>query len=147
MRLIKKIQSFVRTDRTVKILFLRAWFLSAVVKFTLVFLSFRKVLNWQGKINMESPDRPDEASLEFRKCLQSAMRLCDKYTFWKTECYTQALTAKILLNKKGIPGTVYIGFNKTEKGEYKGHAWLRSYDRVITGETEENSYTVHSFYS
>lgn len=147
MRLIKKIQSFVRTDRTVKILFLRAWFLSAVVKFTLVFLSFRKVLNWQGKINMESPDRRDDASLEFRKCLQSAMRLCDKYTFWKTECYTQALTAKILLNKKGIPGTVYIGFNKTEKGEYKGHAWLRSYDRVITGETEENSYTVHSFYS
>jgi hypothetical protein len=147
MRLIKKIQSFASSDRTVKILFLRAFFLSAIVKFTLVFLPFRKVLNWQGKINMESPDRRDDTSLEFRKSLQSAMRLCDKYTFWKTECYTQALTAKILLNKKGIPGTVYIGFNKTEEGEYKGHAWLRSYDRVITGETEKNSYIVHSFYS
>jgi len=147
MRLIKKIQSFFRADRTVKILFLRAFLLSAIVKFTLVFLPFRKVMNWQGKINMESPDRRDDASLEFRKSLQSAMRLCDRYTFWKTECYTQALTAKIILNKKGIPGTVYIGFNKTEKGEYKGHAWLRSYDRVITGDTEKNSYTVHSFYS
>ena len=147
MRLIKKIQSFVRADRTVKILFLRAYFLSAIVKFTLVFLPFRKVLNWQGKFNIESPDRQDDASLEFRKSLQSAMRLCDKYTFWKTECYTQALTAKIILNKKGIPGTVYIGFTKNEKGEYKGHAWLRSYDRVITGDTEKNMYTVHSFYS
>lgn len=147
MRLAKKIQSFALSDRTVKILFLRAFFLSAIVKFTLVFLPFRKVLNWQGKINMESPDRRDDESLEFRKSLQSAMRLCDKYTFWKTECYTQALTAKILLNKKGIPGTVYIGFNKSEKGEYTGHAWLRSYDRVITGDTEKNSYTVHSFYS
>jgi Transglutaminase-like superfamily len=147
MRLVKKIQSFASADRTVKMLFLRAFFLSAIVKFTLVFLPFRKVLNWQGKINMESPDRRDDASIEFRKSLQSAMNLCDKYTFWKTECYTQALTAKIILNKKGIPGTVYIGFTKTEKGEYKGHAWLRSYDRVITGDTEKNMYTVHAFYS
>ena len=147
MRLIKKIQSFFRADRTVKILFLRAFLLSAIVKFTLVFLPFRKVMNWQGKINMESPDRRDDASIEFRKSLQSAMNLCDKYTFWKTECYTQALTAKIILNKKGIPGTVYIGFTKNEKGEYKGHAWLRSYDRVITGDSEKNMYTVHSFYS
>jgi hypothetical protein len=147
MRLYYKIQSFARTDRRVKLLFFRAYFLSAFVKFSLIFLPFRKVLNWQGSVHIESSDQPDEASLDFRKSLQSAMRLCDKYTIWKTECYTQALTAKIILNRKGIPGTIYIGFQKNDKGIYKGHAWLRSYDRIITGGAEKHNYLVHSFYT
>jgi hypothetical protein len=147
MRLFKKIQSFSRTDSTVKLLFFRAYFLSAFVKFSLIFLPFRRVLTWQGSVHTESPDQPDEASLHFRKSLQSAMRLCDKYTIWKTECYTLALTAKIILNSKGIPGTIYIGFQKNDKGTYKGHAWLRSYDRIITGYSEKHNYLVHSFFT
>jgi hypothetical protein len=143
----RKIKSFTGSSYQVKILFLRAYFLSGLVKLTLVFLPFSKVLKWQGNINVESPDYSDEISAEFRKSLQAAMRLCRKYTIWKTECYTQALTAKVLLNKKGISGTVYIGFKKEDNGSYIGHAWLRSYDRFITGYEEKNSYTVHSFYS
>jgi hypothetical protein len=143
----RKIQSFSNASREVKLLFLKAFLLSAIVKFTLVFLPFRKVLQWQGKVNVESPDKPDEPSLRFRKSLQSAMVMCNKYTFWKTECYTQSLTAKIILNKHKIPGTIYIGFNKTLDGKYMGHAWLRSYDRIITGGAEKNNYIVHSFYT
>jgi Transglutaminase-like superfamily len=147
MSLNKKLQSFANTSREFKLLFLKTIILSAFVKFSLVFLPFRKVLTWQGKSNIETTDMPDEASLAFRKTLQSAIQLCDKYTFWKTECYTQALTAKILLNNKRIPATVYIGFKKDEKGNYEGHAWLRSYDRIITGGERKEDYIVHSFYS
>ena len=147
MKLLKKIHSFSSTAKAVKILFFKAYFLSGLVKFTLIFLPFKKVLRWKGKVNVESPTHPDEASLSFRKSLQSAMLLCDKYTIWKTECYTRALTAKILLNNHGLPATIYIGFGKNTNGEYKGHAWLRSYDRVITGGEEMNNFAIHTFYT
>lgn len=147
MLFFKKIKSFSGTSTQVKQLFLQTYFLSGVVKLTLIFLPFSRVLKWQGKVNIESPERHDPPTEEFRKSLQSALRLCNKYTIWKTECYTQALTGKIILNKRGIPGTVYIGFKKDENGTYTGHAWLRSFDRTITGYEEKNSYKVHSLYS
>lgn len=147
MSISHKIKSFFNTQASLKILFVKAWFLSAIVKFTLIFLPFKKVMDWQGKLNVDTPVIPDQASLKFRQSLQSAMRLCDKYTFWKTECYTQALTAKILLNSKGLPGTLYIGFRKDEQGGYGGHAWLRSYNMIITGFKEMEKFQVHSFYS
>ncbi|MCU0379910.1 MAG: lasso peptide biosynthesis B2 protein [Chitinophagaceae bacterium] len=147
MALFRKIRTAYHADPALRSLFWQAYLLSALVRFTLVFLPFRKVLAWQGKINVETPSGPDEASAGFRKTLQSAMRLCDQYTIWKTECYTQAVTAKILLGRKGLPGTVYIGFRKNEDGKYAGHAWLRSFDRIITGREGMENYVVHSFYS
>lgn len=104
-------------------------------------------MNWQGQINTSTPLTTDPSTLSFRKSLQQAMILCNNYTLWKTECYTQALTAKILLNRKDIAGTIFIGFKKDQNGRYQGHAWLRSFDRIITGDVDINSYTVHSFYS
>jgi hypothetical protein len=147
MFLHKKIKSFISIHKEVKLLFFKAYLLSALVKFGLIFLPFKVVLNRQGKINSETPDTTDDFSLTFRKNVKSAMRLCDKYTLWKTECYTQALTAKILLNRNNIPGTIYIGFKKDENGKYEGHAWLRSYDMIITGGEKIDNYIVHSFYS
>lgn len=147
MPFFRKIKSFLNVSGEVRRLFFKAYFLSALVKLTLVFMPFSRVLKWQGAVNSESPQGPDISSAGFRKSLQSAIQMCDKYTLWKTECYTQALTAKILLNRQGIAGTIYIGFKKTEKGEYKGHAWLRSYDRIITGNIDLPSYSIHSFYT
>lgn len=147
MFLDKKIKSFASIHKEVKLLFFKAYLLSAVVKLGLIFFPFKVVLNWQGKINAETPDTTDDLSFLFRKNLKSAIALCDKYTIWKTECYTQALTAKILLNRNNIPGTIYIGFKKDENGKYEGHAWLRSYDLIITGGAKMDNYIVHSFYS
>jgi hypothetical protein len=144
---LRKIRTAVHADPALRSLFWQAFFLSGIVKFTLVFLPFRKVLAWKGRLGEETPSVPDTASEVYRKNLQSAMRLCNMYTPWRTECYTQAITARILLRRKGLPGTVYIGFQRNSEGTYAGHAWLRSYDRVITGREEMGKYVVHSFYS
>lgn len=143
----RKIRTAVQADPALRSLFWQAFWLSAIVKFTLVFLPFRKVLEWKGKMDVETPSGPDESSEGFRKTLQSAMRLCKRYAPWPTECYTQAITARILLRRKGLPGTVYIGFHRKSDGSFAGHAWLRSYDRVITGREEMDKFVVHSFYS
>ncbi|MBA3674350.1 MAG: lasso peptide biosynthesis B2 protein [Chitinophagaceae bacterium] len=131
----------------VKWLLLKAIFISAFVKIALSFFSFKIILNWLGKIKVESDTGAHPLSLTIRKEIKTAVMLCDKYVFWKTECYTRALTAKLLLKPYHLPSTVYIGFYKDEAGEYNGHAWLRSYDMILTGNKEIEKYTVQSFFT
>jgi len=130
-----------------KLLFIEAVFTSAYVRFTLCFLSFKKVLNWLGKAN-ESMKNDDFLSTESINKTEMAVRRCNKYTPWKTECYTQALTGKILLKRRHINSTLYIGLMKDENACYKGHAWLKVNDFFVTGYNKRlQQFQVHSFFS
>jgi hypothetical protein len=120
---------------------------SAVVKITLSFLPFKYVLKWLGKVNVESESGPNIQTSEIRQDLKVAIRLCDRYVFWKTECYTQSLTGKILLKQLGIQSTIYVGFFKSSKGLYKAHAWLRSYDSFVTGYLEKDEFEIQYYFT
>jgi hypothetical protein len=143
----KKLKTFSSLSGRIKWLLFKAIIISAIVKITLVFRPFKKVLNWLGKINIESDKTSNPESIIIRTDIKTTMMLCNKYTFWKTECYTQALTCKLLLKKYNLPSTLYIGFYKDEVGNYKGHAWLRSYDMILVGGSELDMFTVQSFFT
>ena len=76
--------------------------------------------------------------------VQLAVARVHRYVPWNTECYTQALTAKYLLQQRGIPSLLTIGFKKDEIGEVQGHAWLTINEWVVTGMRHDlNSYVVN----
>lgn len=55
-------------------------------------------------------------------------------TPWKSNCFPQALTAKILLRRRNIRSTLYLGAAfKTDAEGLQGHAWLRCVPYYITG--------------
>jgi hypothetical protein len=147
MGFLRKIKTFAEAPAAFKWIFVKAWFLSAFVKITLVFLPFNRVMKWKGRPGVETATAPDPGTDQYRRWVQSAMRLVALYTPWRSECYTQALTAKIILQQRGLPATIYIGFRKGSAGSYEGHAWLRSYDRIITGNQEIDTYQLHTCYS
>ncbi|RFS18301.1 lasso peptide biosynthesis B2 protein [Emticicia sp. C21] len=131
-----------------KRLFAEAVCTSAIVKFSLLFMPFNKVSRWLGNRNLQVSETqiPSEKDIYLVET-QKALKLCDKYTPWPTECYTQALTAKILLHKRAINSVLYIGFKKGENNHFEGHAWLISQSHVITGHCDFSQYQVHSFFS
>lgn len=131
-----------------KRLFVEAVFTSAIVKFSLLFMPFARITRWLGNRNVEVSDAQiSSESNTYLAETQKALKLCDKYTPWPTECYTQALTAKILLRKRAINSILYIGFKKGENNNFDGHAWLISQSHVITGHCDFSQYQVHSFFS
>ncbi len=76
--------------------------------------------------------------------VQLAVARVHRYVPWNTECYTQALTAKYLLQQWGIPSILTIGFKKDQNGEVQGHAWLTINEWVVTGMRHDlNSYIVN----
>lgn len=144
---LKKLKTFFSLSFNTKWLLCKAIILSLIVKIVLVLFPFKIVLNWLGKINVEGEKKADPVSEIIRTEMKTALALCNRYTLWKTECYTLALTGKLLLKQYNLPSTIYIGFYKNEGGTYKGHAWLRSYDIIMTGDKEIEKFTVQSFFT
>jgi Transglutaminase-like superfamily len=58
-------------------------------------------------------------------------------------CLTQALTAYVLLDRRGYKTKLRIGVNKDRKGNFIAHAWLESDGRILLGElgTDLEGYT------
>jgi len=147
MALLKKIKSFTAVPWSTKWLFMEAVFTAAYVKATLLFLPFRKVALWLGPLNDQPdvPTTPEHQNLV--KKISFAVKLCDRYTPWPTECYTRSLTAKIMLKRRKLPSTLYFGLRKDEKNSLQGHAWLQCSGITVTGFCDFSQYQVHSRFS
>lgn len=119
------------------LLFAEAVITSAYVRFSLSYLNFKVIKHWQGEVctgGNEVTVLTKQEKIILNK-VQHAIRRCDKFTPWKTECYTQALTAKILLRRRNLKSILYIGFKKTVTEKTDGHAWLKLNGFIVTGQT------------
>jgi hypothetical protein len=65
---------------------------------------------------------------------------------WKTLCLCEAVTAKIMLNRRQIVSTLYLGVAK-EKGTLIAHAWLRCGTTYVTGKQGMERFTVVSTFA
>ena len=116
------------------------------MRFLLSFLPGSYRLRWMGNAVSDQPLAIDLTSsqLIIISRVQLAIARMHRYVPWNTECYTQALTAKYLLRRRGVPSLLTIGFKKDESGEVQGHAWLTINEWVVTGIRHDlNSYVVN----
>lgn len=130
-----------------KLLFVEALVTSGWVKLCLTFFPFKRVMGWLGTVNQESVTGQQDQTLALRREIKSAIDLCRKYAPWRTECYTMSLTGRIMLSRRNLSNTIYIGFKKDESGKYMGHAWLRANDLYISGYKESAGFTVNFIFS
>lgn len=142
-----KIKTFAALPLKTKMLFIEAFFISGWVKFCLTIFPFNHVMNWLGTTNTESSMQADAQSLVLRRQIKAAIDLCRKYAPWRTECYTMSLTGRIMLKRRRLPSTLYVGFMKDEAGKYKGHAWLRANDLYISGYKESKGFKINFIFS
>lgn len=128
-------------------MFAEAVITSAYVKFTLLFLPFRKVAGWLGTPRQEVLHNDLAGKSELIEKIRFVVRLTDKYTPWPTECYTKSLTAKIMLRRRQLASTLFFGFRKDRQGGLKGHAWLQCAGITVTGFCDFSKYEIHSQFS
>ncbi len=143
----RKIRSFAAIPFPDKLLFGEAFFLSAYVKCTMLFLPFSKVKIWLGKPVTIKQESGITENKELAIKVREAVKLCNKYAPWPTECYTRALTAKIMLKRRNVAGTLNFGFYRKDDGEMLAHAWLHSNGMLITGFCDFTKYKTHSSFN
>ena len=114
---------------------LRVLILSGYVRFALSFLPHNLVKKMMGPVVEVDPVFPIISKIDSHKIRRVIIAIArvKRVAPWNMECYTQALTAKILLKKFSIPSLLLIGFRKDDAGKVQGHAWLKYDQQIITG--------------
>lgn len=131
--LIKKATKFYRLTCMEKILVVEAFFLTGVSRFSILYFHFYKVASYLGKYNEESCLVVSEEKRETAKKIAWAVLVSSRYTPWKSKCLVQAITAQIMLKRRRLTSTLYLGVSKDKGNKPIAHAWLRSGTAIITG--------------
>lgn len=129
-----KLSSLLRKARTFKSLphfeqiwFLPAWLLLGLSRFAILAFSFRRLAPWLGAyqqtyIWIPVLDKREEA---LALHLGRVVRLASRYTPWQSNCFPQAVTARLLLGLYGVPYALFFGLARDqEASELKAHAWV-----------------------
>lgn len=82
------------------------------------------------KVNRSCPER-----------ISWAVAVASRHVPGEMTCLTQALTAKVLLERDGFPALLHFGVSQTAPMHLQAHAWLESQGRVVIGGGGLSRYT------
>ena len=130
-------------------LFLEAYVLLGAARLAVAFLPF----TWLAASLGRGLDQPGSAvepgDLARARQVGWAVRTAAGHTPWASVCLPQAVTAKWMLRRRRIAGTLYLGVAKggTPADGIRAHAWLRCGDEILTGERGHAGFVVISTFS
>lgn len=59
---------------------------------------------------------------------------------WESKCLVQAASARIMLNRRGIQSSLFLGVKKEQLEKLQPHAWLQVCNQTILGGHEPGEY-------
>ena len=110
------------------------------MKLTILIVPFKRIAGRIGKVHAETSLEPLVS--DGIQHVEQSIRRASRYTFHQSKCYDQALTGKLMLQRRGLASTLYFGLAKDSTNLLKAHAWVRCGNRIITGRAGAEGYTV-----
>ncbi|MFJ9317710.1 lasso peptide biosynthesis B2 protein [Pimelobacter simplex] len=116
-----------------------AWVLLGLTRLLTVVLPFGAVRRLLGEPAAPSgtapPACPDATArdLTWARSVARAIRYAAARTPWTSDCYPQALTARLLLRGARVPHTVVFGLRRGTAGDLRAHAWVTVGAATVTG--------------
>lgn len=102
----------------------------AIARVLVVAVPLRRINPRLGVADTESPE--DTASAGDAALIGPAIRSAARRLPWRCRCLEQAYAAKMMLRRRRLSNTLYLGVRKVD-GEMEAHAWVRVGPRPITG--------------
>lgn len=143
----RKVFGFTRLSRFSRFWFLQTWFLLGLSKAAIFTVSFRRLAPYLGKSIGVTPWvpllNPSQESRAWQ--IGRVVQLVARYTPWTSNCFPQAVTARLLLGLFRIPYALYFGLMRDpDSGEFKAHAWVAAGRVPVTGGVSFGQFTVVS---
>lgn len=145
--LARKARNFARRPRFEQSWFVPAWLLLGACRFVILFVPFRKLAPHLGRHAGVAPWVPLAAPAAEARALaiSRVIQLAANHTPWESNCFPQAVTARLLLGLYGIPYCIFFGVNrKPGDTSMQAHAWVASGKIRVTGGTSFGQFTVVS---
>jgi hypothetical protein len=116
-------------------LFIEAVWLSFWARTAVLLLPWSFVVRWMGDPLEIAPGSAD-ADPELLQRVGRTVRRVERRVPWQSKCLIQAMSAKTMLSRRGVAGTIYLGLLRVaeeDEEKFKSHAWLRCGPRFVTG--------------
>ena len=133
--MLRRLRAFARLPGETRTLIVEAC-LALMLGALLAEMPLRWYARWLGVRDVEHPAQPhDPLLIERVRQIGWAIRLIAGRVPFRSNCLPQAIAARALLGRRGLPVTVYFGAAFTSRaGEaLKAHAWARSGAIILTG--------------
>jgi hypothetical protein len=140
------ILKFFRLSGEEKKYFLEATIYCIAIKMMLLLFPLKKYAGLLGKQNIYTDKEPTEEEQNNIFKISRAIIRSRKIIPWKSLCLTEAITAKILLRKRKVQSTLYLGVEK-DNGTMHAHAWLRCGSLWVTGRKGSQRFVVVSTFT
>jgi hypothetical protein len=143
---LKRLRNFRQESLSAQLLFFETFFLMTFSRLMILFKSFKKLASYLGKVEEESSLLLKQKEMFDAEKIASAIKKVSQFVPFRAMCFEQALTAKIMLNRRNISSTIYFGLAKQNNYSIKAHAWTRVGHKIITGRKHMNKFKVVSFF-
>ena len=131
------------------LLLVEAGFWLGVMRAAILIFRFQKIAGWLGlSISPESPS-PSQVQSQAAGQVGWAIRVMAPRTFWESACLAQSLTCAQMLNRRRIPGLLYLGvaLGLTTDRPFAAHAWMRCGENILVGESGHERFQVLATFS
>jgi hypothetical protein len=123
-------------------LLLEALLLLGVARVVIIALPFKIYSRWLGAPSAAADgDERAEAVPAMVRSVRLAIAVAARNTPWESACLVQAMAARWMLVRRGVPTSLHLGVRHEPSGALKAHAWLRSDGRFVTGGREQPLFT------
>lgn len=142
-----RLRRFFRRSWRDRLLLIEATVWLGLARLAIAALPFRWLAPYLGQQQRESPttDVPDPH--EHVRRISRAVATMSWHAPWQSTCLAQAMAAKMMLRRRGIYSTLYLGVAKDGEEGLVAHAWLRSGTTILTGEPGWERFTVVSTFA
>ena len=134
--LISKIKKFLNLPINEKWWFVEAWLILGVMRAAILVFPFRKLAGSLKQVTgeYETPvlrESEQETAVKVGKIIVTAAN----HTPWQSACLVQSLAARRMLERRGIPGVIFLGVAKGDNRieNMKAHAWTQCGKFIVTG--------------
>ena len=143
--LARKLSSFLRQPVFIQAWFLPVWLLLGFSKGGILLISFRRLAPRLGRPAGLSLWLPllDERQVARARQIGRVVQLAARYTPWDSNCFPQAVAARVLLGLYDIPYALFFGLARDPASSVmQAHAWVAAGKVRVTGGNSFDQFTV-----
>lgn len=116
-------------------LFMESFMLLGVMRAAILLFPFRRITAIMGLAQGEMSSVGESAMSAKPAAIGWSIQAAAARTPWESACLVQALTGMVMLARRGLGATLYLGVAKdtSDPEAMIAHAWLRCGDTILTG--------------
>lgn len=142
---VRKARSFAYRPLFEQMWFLPVWLLLGLSRVLILFVPFRTLAPHLGKHTGLAPWVPllDARQESRARTISRVVQMGANYTPWLSNCFPQAVTARLLLGLYDIPYCLFFGVDRAaDKSGMQAHAWIASGRIPVCGGESFDQFTV-----